>query len=138
VAQDVIERKGARPRPEPQAGPCTIGKGISVRGKVSGREELVIAGRIEGSVAIEERVTVEAGAVVEADVEARELVVQGELRGDVTAQGAVTVAADASVVGYIRAGTIVLVDGARFVGSIDMVVELPEGLGKAPRPRARA
>jgi cytoskeletal protein CcmA (bactofilin family) len=114
---------------------CVIGKNIQIRGKLSGAEDLVVEGRIEGTVALKNHLTIEQTGTVDADVEVHDLTVHGEMRGDIQADGVVSVSNAAKVVGNIRAPRIILEDGARFKGSIEMDVELPEGV-KAKRDRA--
>ena len=109
-------------------GSCVIGKNIQIRGKLSGSEDLVVEGRVEGNVALKNHLTIEQSGVVEADVEVRDLTVHGEMRGDIAADGTVSVTNTARVVGNIRAPRIILEDGARFKGSIEMEVELPAGV----------
>jgi cytoskeletal protein CcmA (bactofilin family) len=122
------------------ASQCVIGKNIQIRGKLSGAEDLVVEGRVEGTVALKNHLTIEQTGVVDADVEVHDLTVHGEIRGDIHADGAVSVSNGAKVLGNIRAPRIILEDGARFKGSIEMDVELPEGVGvgtaKAKRERA--
>ncbi len=105
-----------------------IGPSIEIRGRLSGDEDLVIEGKVSGQIALSRALTVEAAAVVEADVAADELTVAGRLKGDVVAQGAVTIFAGASVEGKVRATRISIEEGARFRGAIDMDVDLPPGI----------
>ena len=138
-----MKRKGTNGQ---GTGSCIIGKNIQIRGKLSGSEDLVVEGRVEGNVALKNHLTIEQSGVVEADVEVRDLTVHGEMRGDIAADGVVSVTNTARVVGNIRAPRIILEDGARFKGSIEMEVELPAGIqggvvavaggGKQKRERA--
>ena len=125
MAQETFKRKGGG-----ESSQCIIGKNIQIRGKLAGSEDLVIEGRIEGSVALKNHLTIEQTGVVEADVEVKDLTVHGEMRGDIRADGTVSVSNAAKVVGNIRAPRIILEDGARFKGSIEMDVELPSGIEK--------
>jgi cytoskeletal protein CcmA (bactofilin family) len=109
-------------------GPCVIGQHIEIRGSVTGAEDLVVQGRVEGTIALKKHLTIEPTGVVEADVEVLDLTVQGEMRGDIVAAQSVSINANAKVVGNIRAPRVILEDGARFRGSVDMEVKLPEGL----------
>jgi cytoskeletal protein CcmA (bactofilin family) len=108
------------------AGPCVVGVKSTIRGNVSGDEDLVVQGRVEGQIALSKRLSVEVGGVIEADCEVAELHVAGELRGDVTAR-TIAIASGATVVGTLRAPRISIEDGAHFSGAIDMDVELPDG-----------
>ncbi|MBN2574976.1 MAG: polymer-forming cytoskeletal protein [Deltaproteobacteria bacterium] len=107
---------------------CYIGSKTTVRGQVSGKQDLVVEGRIEGYVGLESHLTVEEGGTVEADVEAAVATLRGEVRGPVTAQRSLCVEASARVAGRLKAPTITIEDGARFSGEIEMDVELPAGV----------
>jgi len=128
VAQEAFSRRKAGADGHGGVGSCVIGKNIQIRGKLSGSEDLVVEGRIEGNVALKNHLTIEQTGVVEADVEVRDLTVNGEMRGDIAADGSVSITNSAKVVGNIRAPRIILEDGARFKGSIEMEVELPPGV----------
>jgi cytoskeletal protein CcmA (bactofilin family) len=108
--------------------PCLIGSKVTVKGNISGNQDLVVLGRVEGRVGIETRLTVEEGGWVSADVDVAEATVRGELRGEIIASKAAVLHNTARVVGSLRAPRIVIEDGARFSGNIEMDVELPEGI----------
>ena len=108
--------------------PCLIGSKIVIRGQVSGSQDLVVEGRIEGRVALENRLTVEESGTVEADLEVVDAAFKGQVRGDVVASRSAVLHPTARVVGNIRSPRVVIEDGARFSGSIDMEVELPPGV----------
>lgn len=110
---------------------CLIGNKITVRGQVSGKQDLVVEGRVEGKVALSSRLFIEEDGAVEADVEATEATIKGELKGEVTASKVATVHAGARVAGTLRAPKVVIEDGAHFSGNIEMDVELPPGVGAA-------
>jgi cytoskeletal protein CcmA (bactofilin family) len=107
---------------------CIIGTGIQVRGNLSGSGDLLVEGRIEGHVALQDHMTVEDTGTVVADVETRDLTVNGKMSGNVDASERVKIAATAVVTGDIRAPRVVIEDGARFRGSIEMDVPLPADL----------
>ena len=107
---------------------CIIGTGIQVRGNLSGSGDLLVEGRIEGHVALQDHMTVEDTGTVVADVETRDLTVNGKMSGNVDASERVKIAATAVVTGDIRAPRVVIEDGARFRGSIEMDVPLPDNL----------
>jgi cytoskeletal protein CcmA (bactofilin family) len=111
--------------------PCLIGSKITIRGQVSGHQDLIVEGRIEGRVSLENRLTVEESGSVEADLEVVDAAFKGEVRGDVVASRSAVLHPTARVVGNIRAPKLVIEDGARFSGSVDMEVELPAGV-RAP------
>ena len=105
--------------------PCFIGSKTTVRGQVSGKQDLVVQGRIEGHVSLDSQLTVEESATVEADVEATVATVRGEVRGPIVATRSMVLEATAKVAGKLKAPSIVIEDGAHFSGEIEMDVELP-------------
>ena len=105
--------------------PCTIGTGLRIRGRVSGSENLVVHGRIEGTIEIEAHVVIESPGRVVADIVARELTVRGGMNGDTTASDRISITNGATLAGKIRAPRVVLEDGCRFTGVIEMDVPLP-------------
>jgi len=110
-----------------------IGRGITIRGNLSGSEDLVIEGRVEGTVTLKNHLTIEGTGVVVADVDAQNLTINGEVNGNIGASEAVVVSGTAKVVGNIKAPRVIIEDGARFKGGIEMEFELPEGIGPKGR-----
>jgi cytoskeletal protein CcmA (bactofilin family) len=111
----------ARP-PAPAPGEqATIGKGLFVKGEISGTESLYIDGKVEGSVNLPgNRVTVGRNGQVAASITAREIVVLGKVRGNVTATDRVDIRAEGSLSGDVSAARISIEDGAFFKGGIDI------------------
>lgn len=105
-----------------------IGQGISIRGNVSGSGDLVVEGRIEGQITLQNQLIVEPSGRVIADVEAGEVTINGEMSGNIVASERVVVTAAAKVLSDIRAPRVVIEDGARFKGSIEMDVKLPSDI----------
>ncbi|MBA2661581.1 MAG: polymer-forming cytoskeletal protein [Bradymonadaceae bacterium] len=109
----------------PQSDQCTIGEGVSINGRLSGDDEVIVFGRIEGTITLNNHLLVEQGGQVVADVDAQMVSVRGELNGDVVAHQVVQLLAGCLVTGNIRAPRIIIEEGARFRGNIDMDVTLP-------------
>jgi len=108
--------------------PCVIGKTVTVRGTVSGGEDLVVEGRVEGTIALERSLLIEPAATVEADVEVGDLTLRGALRGEVRASGGVTIVAGARFDGTLQAPRVVIEEGATFTGRLEMDLDLPPGV----------
>ena len=63
------------------------GQSIVIKGDISGSEDLIIAGRVEGSITLNGRVlTLAAGSHVVGEVEAGTVVVSGKVEGTVEAK----------------------------------------------------
>lgn len=108
--------------------PCTIGSTVTVSGTVSGSQDLIVQGRIEGRVGLDSRLTVDNAGVVEAEIEVNAVEIRGSVKGDVNAKSA-HVAAHGRVDGNIRAAEVVVEEGALISGNIEMDVDLPADLG---------
>ena len=100
---------------------CTIiGPTVAIRGKVKAGEDLVIRGRIDASISSTKLVHVDKDGVVKANVEADSVLVSGVVVGDITATTRVELMGTARVVGDIASPLMVINDGARLRGKIDM------------------
>ena len=109
--------------------PCIIAKNTTVKGNLSGDEDLVVAGRIEGGmVALTKHLTVEPTGSVVASVEVEDLTIHGVVRGEIRAARSVLLHAQARVVGNITTSRFCLEEGARFKGRVEMDVPLPRGV----------
>ncbi len=111
----------SRPPVPAQGDQATIGKGLFVKGEISGTESLYIDGKVEGSVNLPgNRVTVGRNGQVAASITAREIVVLGKVRGNVSATDRVDIRAEGSLSGDVAAARISIEDGAFFKGGIDI------------------
>ena len=99
-----------------------IGSNITIDGEVRGEESLIVQGTVKGRIVVSEKLTIEDGATVEADVESQNVIVSGRLTGNIVAREKVEVKADARVIGDIKSPRIAIADGASFKGNIDMDV----------------
>ena len=106
---------------KPSSDRATIGRSITINGEVKGDEDLLIQGRVDGSVTLKQHsVTVGPEGQVKADIGARVITVEGSVEGNLNAQEQVILRSSARVQGNIAAPRVVLEDGARFRGGVDM------------------
>ncbi len=115
---------------------ATIGKSVVVKGELTGNEDLVVDGEVEGSIALRgQTLTVGPNGRVRANIEARTVVLYGRVDGDIHATDRVDLRKSASLAGNIATARISIEDGAFFKGGID--IQKPEVGAKAePRPPA--
>ena len=100
---------------------ATIGPSIIIKGDLSGGEDLVIEGRVEGKVDLKQHnVTVGRSGRVKADIFGKVVTIEGEVDGNVFAQEQAILRQAGAIRGNITAPRVILEDGSRFKGSIDM------------------
>lgn len=112
---------------------ATIGPSIRISGDLSGEEDLVVQGHVEGTITLKQN-TVRVGkdGHVNATVRARVIDVEGRVEGDMNGEEQVVLHRSAQVTGNISAPRVTLEDGCRFKGSIDM--DSADALaGKSPK-----
>jgi cytoskeletal protein CcmA (bactofilin family) len=111
-----------------------IGRSITIRGEVTGDEDLLIQGRVEGSVDLQQHaVTVGPEGDVKASIRGRIVTVEGTVHGDLTAQEQIILRSSARVQGDLSAPRVVIEDGASFRGGVDMG-DPPAGGRRGQRP----
>ena len=115
------------PRPQSRPGDSQpafqgtyFGPNVTVDGTVSGSEPVVVDGTIKGAINLTADLRVGIKARIEAKVHARNVIVEGKLDGDISADERVELVASAAVDGNIRAPKIIVAEGAKFRGNVDM------------------
>lgn len=97
-----------------------FGPNVTIDGTVTGSEPVLIEGTIRGKINLSGELRIGTKARIEASVHAKNVTVEGKLTGDVSADDRVELVASATVDGNIKAPKIVVAEGARFRGSVDM------------------
>ncbi len=122
--------------PATSADQATIGKGLFIKGEITGSESLFVDGKVEGSINLAgNRVTVGRNGQVAANINAREIVVLGKVRGNMTATDRVDIRAEGALTGDVAAARISIEDGAFFKGGIDIrKAEAKPTAASAPAP----
>jgi cytoskeletal protein CcmA (bactofilin family) len=100
---------------------ANIGKSLQIKGELTGNEDLTVEGRVDGKIFLKDhKLTIGPNGRVKADLQAKSVIVSGKLDGNVTADDRVEITATGSMTGDVTAPRVVLADGARFKGSVDM------------------
>jgi cytoskeletal protein CcmA (bactofilin family) len=97
-----------------------FGPKASIEGTVTGSEPVMIEGHVKGTINLSGELRIGTQARVEAKVHARNVTIEGKVNGDISADERVELVASASVDGNIKAPKIVVAEGARFRGNVDM------------------
>lgn len=112
-----------------EGAPARIGKTLVIRGEVKGSEDLIVDGRVEGTVTlVESRLTIGPDATVAANLSARDILILGRVQGNLVASGRIELRAGCAVEGDIQALRLSVEDNALFRGKVD----LTQGVSKAP------
>ena len=115
---------------------AAIGSSISIIGDLSGDEDLVVYGRVDGKVDLAQHaVTIGKAGRVKADVFGKTISVEGEVHGNLYASEQIVLRKSGSVHGNLTAPRVTLEDGCKFKGSIDMD---PQSAERARAAHARA
>lgn len=109
------------PPPEPVAAAGHLTISHTIRGEISGREDLYVDGEVEGKVHLEDaKIVIGPNGRVNADVEAREILVLGKVKGNLNGRDSVTIGRTGHVIGDVVTRYISVEDGAQVQGSLDV------------------
>lgn len=101
--------------------PGRIGKSVVICGELKGSEDLIVDGRVEGTVTLSGScLTIGPNANVAADLTAQDVLIQGHVHGNVVASGRVELRAGCVMEGDIRALRLAVEDNAVFRGRVDL------------------
>ena len=148
------KRKDTQPSPqtaEPTSAPANnpdksfssrstamIGPTIQVKGTITGNENLIIEGQVDGAVDLPQHdLTIGESGQVVANISAKTIKVDGQVTGDITGAEKVIISKSGKVQGNLVAPRVTLEDGAKFKGSIDMDPGEQQRVNPAPSKAAK-
>jgi cytoskeletal protein CcmA (bactofilin family) len=100
---------------------AVIGPTVTIKGDLSGEEDLLIEGRVEGKVEFRHHsVTVGKNGRIKADIYGKSIMVEGNVEGNLFGDEQLIVRQSGTVRGNIVSPRVALEDGSNFKGSIDM------------------
>ncbi len=97
-----------------------LGPTLSFKGELIAEEDLLIQGKIEGSIKHTSSLTIGNKGNVKADIKAEHVTVEGKHKGDIRGSKSVAVKESGNVAGNIFSPSVMLWEGSTFNGSIDM------------------
>jgi cytoskeletal protein CcmA (bactofilin family) len=113
---------------KPAEGSTLIGKSVTIRGELSGTEDLFLDGVFEGSVNLpESRLTVGPNAHVTAELHVRDLIVFGVVDGNVFASGRIELRQTAVLNGDIIASRLSIEESASVRGRVELTGQSSTG-----------
>ena len=106
----------------PAEGSTLIGKSVSIRGELTGSEDLFLDGRFDGTITLtDSRLTVGPNAHVTADLNVRDIIVFGLVEGNIRASGRIELRQSATVHGDLFAGRLSIEESATVQGRVELV-----------------
>jgi cytoskeletal protein CcmA (bactofilin family) len=108
------------------------GTSLVVKGELSGMEDLVIEGKVDGKISLPEHVlTIGVGAHVAAEISARVVVLHGTVAGNISASERVEIKATGTMKGDLVSPKVQMSDGAMFTGRLETRAPGKAAAGKA-------
>ena len=101
-------------------GSSVLGPTLSFKGELRADEDLLIRGKIEGTIQHSSNLKIGKEGKIKAKVDAEYIEVHGEVKGDLSARKSVVVKDSANITGNIYSPSVSLYEGAKFNGNIDM------------------
>ena len=106
---------------KPAEGSTVIGKSITIRGELSGSEDLFVDGTVDGSITVTDgRITIGPNGRVKANLVARDVVIFGQVSGNVQASASVDLRQSAALKGDITAARLAIEENATIQGKADL------------------
>jgi cytoskeletal protein CcmA (bactofilin family) len=115
----------AKPSAPSSGGGSVIGSKLVFEGRITGEQNLVIEGNVKGEIDLRADLRIGAGARIEATVHARNVLVEGTVTGDLSADSRIELVTTAVVEGNVRSPKVIVAEGAKFRGTVDMGSEKP-------------
>jgi cytoskeletal protein CcmA (bactofilin family) len=101
---------------------AVIGPSTSIKGELSGEEDLMIQGRVEGKIDLRKNnVTVGRNGHIKGDIYGKIISIEGQVQGNLFGEEKVVIRESGVVHGNMRTPRFSLEDGAQFKGSIDTI-----------------
>ena len=116
---EAAQQRPVRPLLRP-ANVTAVGPGITVKGRLSATEHVIIEGVFEGHIVIPDHgVAIGGAAHLRGDVCAKAITVLGRVDGNLTAFALIELRATAVVTGRLASPLLSIEEGARFHGTVD-------------------
>jgi cytoskeletal protein CcmA (bactofilin family) len=122
---------------------ANIGKSITIKGDVSGQEDLVIEGHVDGQIDLRSHhLTIGPNGEIQAEISAKQVTIVGRVVGNVTAAERVEICDTGRLEGNVTSPRLLIHEGAVINGTVSMKqtglgtsAERPAGPGSGTPPR---
>jgi cytoskeletal protein CcmA (bactofilin family) len=108
-----------------------IGSKVKVNGDIVSSEDLLVEGEVTGTITLtDNELVIGTSGRVQANINAKTVRIEGEVSGDIDSSERVVICASGNVQGNVKSPRVMLEDGGRFKGSIDMGSSKPAAPAK--------
>ena len=97
-----------------------IGPGVKIKGEISADVEMVVDGEVQGSMELQQNLTVGPKGVVKGDIAARTVQVSGSVVGNVRGSERFELMPSGRIEGDVVSPRVVIAEGAFFKGKVEM------------------
>lgn len=115
-----------------------IARGVTMEGNFQGQGDVIVEGRVKGSLATGGSLTVGPEAVIEAEVRAAEAAVAGTIQGNLVVANRLEIRSTAKIIGDVTAQIIAMEAGACLQGRLSVGVKAADGKRAANSERGLA
>ena len=99
---------------------ATVGISVSIKGEISGSEDLTVDGQVEGRIDLPQHsLTIGPNATVVADINAKNITVFGAVVGSIVAREKADIRTSASIEGTLTCGRLAVQEGATIAAAIE-------------------
>lgn len=109
-----------RPASTTPKGRTILGKNLSIKGTLSGDDDVQLSGTLEGDIRLKTGLTVGQSAKIKGEVSADMIQISGTVDGTVTAKSKLQLDQSAKVSGTISTPKLTMLEGAVFNGDVQM------------------
>lgn len=109
-----------QPDSDPQGIQTIVGPGVEVKGNFEGEGDIIIEGKLTGTLKTKNNLRIGPEAIVEAEIEGANIYIAGKVKGSVKANNELELSESAYVDGDILVNSLVIERGAKFNGRSEM------------------
>lgn len=105
-----------------------IGKTVTVTGEISGGEDVLVEGKVNGDIFIMSKLSIGISGAVNGKIEAQEVRISGKSTGEILARQKLDIASTGDVDGQLKTPRIIVEEGARLKSKIETSKPAPKKL----------
>ncbi len=110
-----------------------IGHSVTIKGDISGKSDVRVAGTINGSISIEGELIIERQGFVEGEIKTNSAVVAGSVKGNIDCSEKLILESNSQFVGNIKTKMLIIQEGAVFQGNCQMGIVKPQQQSQPPK-----